>query len=55
MSLALVKEIKGETYAKLLMLNLEYDPDPPFKGGSVKKTDKELVEYMTKMYDNILE
>jgi len=55
MSLALVKEIKGETYAKLLMLNLEYDPDPPFKGGSVKSTDKELVEYMTKMYDNILD
>jgi len=55
MSLALVKEIKGETYAKLTMLNLEYDPKPPFKGGSVKNTDKALVEYMTKMYDNILE
>jgi len=55
MSFALVKEIKGETYAKVLMLNLEYDPNPPFKGGSVKNTDKEIVEYMTKMYDNILE
>ncbi len=54
MSLALVKEIKGETYAKLLMLNLEYDPKPPFSGGSVEKTEKELVEYMTKMYDGFL-
>ncbi len=55
MSIALVKEIKGETYAKLLMLNLEYDPKPPLNGGSVEKTDPKLVEYMTEMYDQILE
>ncbi len=54
MSLALVAEIKGETYAKLLMLNLEYDPKPPFKGGSVQNTDKGLVNYMTEMYDGIM-
>ena len=55
MSLALVKEIKGETYAKLMMLNLEYDPKPPLMGGSVEKTDKALVDYMTATYDGILE
>jgi len=54
MSFALVGEIKGETYAKLLMLNLEYDPKPPFKGGSVHKTDVGLVSYMTQMYDAVL-
>ncbi len=54
MSLALVAEIKGETYAKLLMLNLEYDPKPPFKGGAVNNTDPALVDYMTKMYDAVL-
>lgn len=55
MSLALVAEIKGETYAKLLMLNLEYDPKPPFKGGSIKNTNSGLVEYMTQMYDQVLQ
>jgi len=54
MSLALVAEIKGETYAKLLMLNLEYDPKPPFKGGSVNNTNEGLVNYMTQMYDGVL-
>lgn len=55
MSLALVAEIKGETYAKLLMLNLEYDPNPPFEGGSIYKTESGLVDYMTQMYDNVLD
>ena len=55
MSLALVNEIKGETYAKLVMLNLEYDPKPPFKGGSVENTNKGLVKYMSGIYDRILE
>lgn len=55
MSLALVNEIKGETYTKLIMLNLEYDPKPPLKGGSVEKTNEGLVEYMSGMYDQVLE
>ncbi|MEM1136737.1 MAG: DJ-1/PfpI family protein [Bacteroidota bacterium] len=55
MSLALVAEIRGETYAKLLMLNLEYDPEPPFEGGSVSNTNVGLVNYLTAMYDGVLE
>lgn len=54
MSLALVNEIKGETYTKLVMLNLEYDPKPPLEGGSVEKTSKGLVNHMSGMYDQIL-
>lgn len=51
MSLALIAELKGETYAKLVMLNLEYDPKPPLIGGSVENTNPGLVDYMTRIYD----
>lgn len=54
MSLALVAAIKGETYAKIVTLNLEYDPQPPFVGGSVKKTNAGIVNYLTAAYDGIL-
>jgi len=55
MSLALVNEITGEQYTKVAMLDLEYDPQPPFAGGSEPKTDKEIVEAMRKMYDGGME
>jgi putative intracellular protease/amidase/YHS domain-containing protein len=51
MSLALVNEITGEKYTKAVMLDLEYDPQPPFVGGSEQKTDKEIVESIRTMYD----
>ena len=54
MSLAIINEIKGETYTKLTMLNLEYDPKPPITGGSVHNTNKGLVNHMTGMYDSML-
>jgi YHS domain-containing protein len=55
MSLALIDEIRGENYAKTAMLDLEYDPQPPFKGGSESNTDKALVDVMRKMYDAAME
>lgn len=51
MSLALVNEIRGEKYTKAVMLDLEYDPQPPFPGGSEQKTDKEIVDNIRSMYD----
>ncbi len=51
MSLALLNEIAGEKYTKASMLDMEYDPQPPFKGGSENNTDKNLVEAMRTMYD----
>jgi YHS domain-containing protein len=33
------------------MLDLEYDPQPPFAGGSELNTDKEIVDIMRQMYD----
>lgn len=51
MSLALLNEITGEQYTRVAMLDLEYNPQPPFKGGSEHNTSKEIVETMRKMYD----
>ncbi|MDZ7877087.1 MAG: DJ-1/PfpI family protein [Saprospiraceae bacterium] len=55
MSLALIDEIMGEKYTKTAMLDLEYDPQPPFKGGSEHNTDKEIVEALRTMYDGGME
>jgi putative intracellular protease/amidase/YHS domain-containing protein len=51
LSLALVNEIAGEQYTKATMLEMEYDPQPPFKGGSENNSDKNLVEGMRALYD----
>lgn len=51
LSLALVNEIAGEQYTKATMLDMEYDPQPPFKGGSETNSDKNLVEGMRALYD----
>lgn len=51
MSLAMVADIRGEKFAKTAMLDLEYDPQPPFSGGSEHNTDNEIVNIMRQMYD----
>lgn len=51
MSLALINEIRGENYTKAIMLDLEYDPQPIFKGGSDYNTDTAIVHAMRDMYD----
>lgn len=55
MSLAILNEIAGENYTKMVMLDLEYDPQPPFEGGSVSNTESRLVEAVREMYDNGLD
>jgi len=51
MSLAILKDNWGGKFAKGVMLDMEYDPHPPIKGGSPEKTGW-LVEWMMKsMYD----
>ena len=55
MSLALINEIAGENFTKTVMLNLEYNPQPPFKGGSEQNTDKDLVESSRKKYDGVID
>ena len=51
MSLALINNIRGEQYTKAAMLDLEYDPQPPFRAGSEQNTEKAIVDMMRGMYD----
>lgn len=51
MGLALINEIRGENYTRAIMLDLEYDPQPIFKGGSDYNTDTAIVNAMRSMYD----
>ena len=51
MGLALINEIRGENYTKAIMLDLEYDPQPIYKGGSDYNTDTSIVNAMRSMYD----
>jgi transcriptional regulator GlxA family with amidase domain len=51
MSLAIINELMGESFTQAVMLNLEYDPHPPIKGGAVKNTAPIVKEMMEEMYD----
>ncbi|PWK77239.1 transcriptional regulator GlxA family with amidase domain [Mucilaginibacter oryzae] len=55
MSLGLINDIMGEKYTQTVMLDLEYDPQPPVKGGSEHNTDKSIVASTRAMYDSALE
>jgi transcriptional regulator GlxA family with amidase domain len=44
MALALTAREFGETAAKVIQLGLEYDPKPPFPGGSLETSDPEIIE-----------
>jgi len=51
MSLALINDNRGENYTKAAMLDLEYDPHPPVKGGTDRNTDTAIVNSMRALYD----
>ncbi len=55
MSLALVNNIMGEKYTQTVMLDLEYDPQPPVKGGNEHNTDAAIIKSTRSMYDSALE
>ena len=54
MSLGLIQDIMGEKYAQMVMLDLEYDPQPPVKGGNEHNTDQAIVADMRAMYDSAI-
>ncbi|SMF94211.1 DJ-1/PfpI family protein [Methylomagnum ishizawai] len=59
MALAIVVDLFGGTalnnaYAQAIMLDLEYDPKPPIRGGSVRKTNPKVFGAMQYMYDYYL-
>jgi transcriptional regulator GlxA family with amidase domain len=43
MALALAAKIAGEQVAQAIQLGIEYDPQPPFDGGSPQKAPAEIV------------
>ena len=47
MALYLASEIAGEGVAQALQLATEYDPQPPFNSGSVKKASPEILALVT--------
>lgn len=51
MSLAIINELMGEPYTQAAMLNLEYNPHPPVKGGTPNSSDPIVTEMMREMYD----
>jgi len=46
MALTLAAKLKGEDFAKAIQLSLEYDPEPPFQSGSLKKASSETIAYL---------
>lgn len=51
MALAIMDELMGKKYTQGVMLDLEYDPKPPYQAGSVTNTEPIVVDMMKTMYD----
>jgi transcriptional regulator GlxA family with amidase domain len=51
MALMLAAEIAGPEIAQAIQLGIEYDPEPPFKGGSVHSAPPEIVELVRRSAD----
>lgn len=47
--LAMVEKLRGRPYAQALMLQAEYSPEPPFKGGTPATTDPAIAKAMAGM------
>lgn len=54
MSLAIIDDLLGRKYTEAVMLDLEYDPKPPYNAGTPKKSDPMVSEMMFEMYDMIM-
>lgn len=47
MALTLVTRIAGDKLAQAIQLGIEYDPQPPFVGGSTQTAPPEIVQFLT--------
>jgi putative intracellular protease/amidase len=54
MSLAIIDDLLGKKYTEAVMLDLEYDPKPPYNAGVPRKTDPLVADMMKEMYDMML-
>jgi putative intracellular protease/amidase len=46
MALLLAARVAGERLAQAIQLAIEYDPEPPFAGGSLSSSPQEIVEFV---------
>jgi cyclohexyl-isocyanide hydratase len=53
--LRVVAELAGERRAKLIQLALEYDPEPPFRGGHPSVADPEIVAELRAQFAPLVE
>jgi putative intracellular protease/amidase len=53
MALMLAAEIAGPEWAHGIQLGIEYDPDPPFEGGSPATAPPEIVELVRSRADQL--
>ena len=49
-ALTIVAEIAGQTIAQRIQLSIEYDPAPPFVGGSPQKTPSDILAGLAGFY-----
>ena len=53
MALMLAAEIAGPELAQGIQLGIEYDPDPPFKGGSTRSAPRAIIELVRARADEL--
>jgi len=54
MSLAIIDELMGRKYTEGVMLDLEYNPKPPYSAGTPESSEKIVADMMKEMYDMAL-
>lgn len=54
MSLAIIDELMGKKYTEGVMLDLEYNPKPPYNAGTPEKSEPIVSDMMKEMYDMAL-
>ncbi len=55
LGLALVDALRNPSQTKLVQLYLEYDPAPPYKGGTPETSPPEVTRFINKMYESLIE
>ena len=53
-ALAVVEILRGRPYAEALMLQAEYSPEPPFKGGTLASTDPAIGGPLRDMFSTLV-
>ncbi|HNV73145.1 MAG: DJ-1/PfpI family protein [Gemmatimonadaceae bacterium] len=54
LAFVITSRLTGETYAKAEMLNVEYDPNPPFRAGTPKEAGKVVTGALSRMYEPLV-